>query len=424
MRLPRQFVASLCLTAAFNMPGFAQPGLVWTKTYMSDASMVDMVVLPDGGFAMSINRGTNTTILARCDTNGDAIGTSSWSGSACHIQRTSDGGFAMSGGGDYNLKKTNSAGTVEWSQRYYTNCASYDAEHLLDGSFVLVTFNGGSSSHLIHTNAQGESIRDTALTGTMTSVALAGDVYYVGGHDFSNGRVLISKHRASDDSLYWANRYGSDTRAARAPECLQATNDGGCIMGGYTGAAGSSMYAAKVAADGTQEWGRTYAYGGTGLRKVQSVKQTADGGYLLCSFSHLLAVAGNGEERWSVALAGMARDVEVISDGEYNIGGWQGTGNKIPFVARYSQTAAVRGSSPRVAGRPVSVEVRDNGLLSVQYPHDAATLEFVTFDGRLAWGERIGASSHGRIAPASATQHWVYRLSTPTGTISGTVLVK
>jgi hypothetical protein len=118
----------------------------------------------------------------------------------------------------------------------------------------------------------------------------------------------------------------------------------------------------KVASNGDEQWDTTYGYGTTGLSKVRAIKQKSDGGYLVCGYTHLLSVSSLGHEQWNVALEGLGRTIEIISDGEYYVGGYQGTSAKVPFVTRYRMNAAVR---PGVTGAEVLWRLEGFGVAAL-----------------------------------------------------------
>jgi hypothetical protein len=118
------------------------------------------------------------------------------------------------------------------------------------------------------------------------SVAQTTDGGYVITGRFG-GDVWLIKTAASGDTM-WTRTYGGTARD-RGYSVAQTT-DGGYVIAGWTysfGAGESDVYLVKTDANGDTMWTRTY--GGTDRDQGYSVRQTADGGYVIagttCSFA-------------------------------------------------------------------------------------------------------------------------------------------
>lgn len=119
------------------------------------------------------------------------------------------------------------------------------------------------------------------------------------------------------------------------------TTDGGCIITGYTfsyvqSAGYCDLYAVKLNASGNVAWTRTV--GGTNLDFGHSVRQTPDGGYIICGRSisytngynfnvYLVKLSASGVVEWTKAIGptsgGMAfgNDICLTNDGGYAFAG-------------------------------------------------------------------------------------------------------
>lgn len=199
---------------------------------------------------------------------------------------TSDGGFIVGGysyseisgtktasshgAGDFWLVKLDANGARQWDKSF--GGVNFDGLHALqttsDGGYILggVSFSGATGN------------KTTAQQGS--------------------GDFWIVKVNASG-TKQWEKTYGgSSNEVLRA---LQPTSDGGYILGGVTlsGASGNKTSTAhgamdywvvKVDASGNKQWER--AFGGSADDELQSVAQTADGGFIVGGHS-LSAISGN-----------------------------------------------------------------------------------------------------------------------------------
>lgn len=101
---------------------------------------------------------------------------------------------------------------------------------------------------------------------------------------------------------------------------LEKTNDGGYVIFGETesyGAGGRDAWIVKTDAEGKELWNRTY--GGANDDGGRSIKETADGGYILTGFTEsygaggsdlwLLKTDSEGELVWNVTYGGSRDDI-------------------------------------------------------------------------------------------------------------------
>ncbi len=121
---------------------------------------------------------------------------------------------------------------------------------------------------------------------------------------------------------------------------VRNTPDGGYILAGKTrsyGAGGSDAWLIKMNSSGKEEWNKTF--GGRGDDSIESVQNTADGGYILAggtgSFwagwndAWLIKVDFSGKEEWNKTFGGpgleTANSVLQTEDGGYIFAGYTGS---------------------------------------------------------------------------------------------------
>jgi hypothetical protein len=223
------------------------------------------------------------------------------------IQQTTDGGYIICGNTesfgngmrDVYLIKTDGSGSQQWSQSY-----------------------GGSGTDV------GYSVQQTNDGGYIISGST--ESFGNGGHD-----VYIIKTDNNGDQQ-WFQTFGGSGVYDRG-RSVQQTNDGGYIIGGSTTSFGNSsdVYLIKTDGNGNQLWSKTYNEGSTDYGV--DVKQTTDGGYVVCGYSnsiisngnfdiYLIKSDNNGNEEWSSKFGGAGVEhgysVQQTTDGGYIISGY------------------------------------------------------------------------------------------------------
>ncbi len=177
---------------------------------------------------------------------------------------------------------------------------------------------------------------------------LGGTAWLFGARE---GDVWVLKLR-SDGTVEWQRVYGGD-KMDMAYSICQATG-GGYIVAGATNSFGMGSCDAlilKLRADGTVEWQKTYG-GGNG-DVFHSVRQAADGGYIVCgrttSFGigiddfWVLKLRADGTVEWQKTYGGIdwdeAHSVCQASDGGYVVAGRTSTFGPLSekhFYMKYS----------------------------------------------------------------------------------------
>lgn len=144
----------------------------------------------------------------------------------------------------------------------------------------------------------------------------------------------VIKLDADGDTL-WTRLYGGDEPEHGAYSVCQ-TSDGGYVIAGGTysfGAGGLDCYLVRTDANGDTLGTRTY--GGVSYDKAESVKQNADGGYIIAGKTrsygageadfYVIRTDAYGDTIWTRTFGGapddMAHAVQLTADGGYIIAG-------------------------------------------------------------------------------------------------------
>ncbi|GGB97629.1 CBM96 family carbohydrate-binding protein [Dyadobacter sediminis] len=276
------FVKSLLALVVFVQANvYAQPVIQWDKTIggTNNDALSQVLQTADGGYILGGNSnsdaGGDKTENYRGgydpdgNRNGDywivkiaADGTKQWDKTfgTVHddqlnsMQQTADGGYILGGSSnsDYWIIKLDANGTKQWEKTYDKGSSEKltVVRPTYDGGFIL----GGSSR--IPPKPNDFPLADARYEFWIVKIT-------------ADGTKLWEKALAQTFTL----------------TCLNLTEDGGYIMGGYRGIQQSSggYYLVKLAANGTQQWTRTVE--GTGYAEIRDVQQTPDRGFILGGWS-------------------------------------------------------------------------------------------------------------------------------------------
>ena len=309
---------TILIMLALPVLTFAQaPDTLWTRTF--GGSLPDkcysVLQTPDGGYILggytrSYGAGLSDSWLIQTNANGDYLWSNTFGGSNTDIcrsvQQTLDGGYILggytnsfgTGFSGFRMMKTDNLGDSLWSRTF-----------------------GGADYEKCH-SIQQSTDSGYILGGTTES-------FGAGGVDF-----WLVKTNASGDTL-WTRTFGGSSD----DHCysIQQTTDGGYILGGYTesyGAGSADFWLVKTDAGGTEEW--SYTYGGSGGEECNSVQQTEDGGYVLGGMTEsygeggydfwLVKTDANGDTLWTRTFGGSEGEgcysVRQTADGGYILGGY------------------------------------------------------------------------------------------------------
>jgi hypothetical protein len=214
--------------------------------------------------------------------------------SSCYsVDATSDSGFitagiVISGTSDACITKTNSSGAVQWSK----------------------TLGGVRSENIFSVKQIANGGYVVAGTSRSYSVDSLNQIYI----------IRLSSTGNADWEKTYGSFAGSDEMGAHR---ISQTTDGGFIIGGYEDAFSVGMLYLKTDSSGTISWGK-FVSGSTGTYGVESILQTADGGYIITgNGGKLIKTDTSGNITWSKSYINGAISfcAQQTSDGGYMLAG-------------------------------------------------------------------------------------------------------
>jgi hypothetical protein len=349
-------IASILL---FNLNSFSQaPAIEWQKAYGGSSSDEAKCIqkTSDGGYIIA---GTTSG-----PSNGDVTGNHN---------------FATQ---DFWIVKVSSTGTLQWQKTYGGTSyeTAYSIQQTTDGGYIIAgdsdSNNGdvsgnhigptGSTSKdiwVIKINNSGTLQWQKALGGSNSDSACsvyqtADGGYIVGGTTDSVDGDITSFHGNETDDFWliklnssgviqWQKTIGgSGTETCNS---MQKTADGGYILTGLLGSnagdgdvtcdnGSGDAWVVKVNTTGTVLWDKSFNGANGGSIDANSIKQTADGGYVLAGKNYrnydlnyddldyfVLKMDGGGNLEWKKSFGGSlndtAYDVQQTTDGGYIVAG-------------------------------------------------------------------------------------------------------
>jgi hypothetical protein len=262
------------------------------------------------------------------------------------VEQTSDGGYIAAGRfmecdtGFYYLIKTDSLGDTLWTRTYMRTPPSMlepppearCVQQISDGGYIIA----GRSGHdlvVIKTDEHGDSSwgRNVCVVrpGGICVRETSDKGYLVSGGEYA---FFLIKLDSAGDMVWWRSY-------VRLGEYMQLTNDGGCIITGYSN---SSVWLMKTDSEGDSLWAHLYSLGEEGLATGYCVQQTSDGGYIITGEANrvqpppvasdlfILKTDASGDSVWARLYGDEGRDIgysicQTHDDG-YIITGVKGLG--------------------------------------------------------------------------------------------------
>jgi len=305
----------------------------WARSYDSagaDDGISSIAETSDGGYIVA---GTTNNVIgafqsawiAKLDANGNAqwqkaFGDATNDDAFESVQQTADGGYVAAGGthlggiGGLNfwVVKLDADGIRQWETIYggALEDTAYAIQELAGGGYIVVgttdSFGAGNLDvYYTFLNAAG-AVTSTQTVGTAGndyaySVQQTTDLGYIVAGATGNDYWLIKIN--SLGNVNWENTYGGVN--SDIAYSVRQTIDGGFIVLGHTlsfGAGQYDMWALKTDKDGLLAGPGLWqnAYGGASNDHGFSVKQTADGGYILAGITQSFGLIR--EDGWLVKI--------------------------------------------------------------------------------------------------------------------------
>lgn len=368
-----------CRFLAVVLCAFLVPGMVlaaqWARTYGGEGPDGATAVQPtaDGGYVVVGARYSPNppdAWLFKIDNRGDLVWQSNF-GDPSHgayvrsIQTTVDGGYFVAGTSrrgrtpqDWSVDralvaKVNSTGDILW-QRIYAEegYALSSLELTADGGFVAAGYqpipvSGRTNGMILKVDATGATTWRKTLGDAINDYSYANCVRQTADGNYVVAATLSAPGTAGWDAwilkldgagdVIWQKNYGGPGQEFVGD--MQTTTDGGFVLAGSTesyGSGGSDFWVLKLNASGDISWQKTY--GGPENDSASSIRQTADGGYVIAGSSYSFGAGGwdalvvkldaQGKMSWQQTYGGAFDDfanfIQRTSDGGYVVAGSAG----------------------------------------------------------------------------------------------------
>ncbi|MFC1543144.1 hypothetical protein ACFL4K_01235 [Candidatus Neomarinimicrobiota bacterium] len=291
---------------------------VWNKTFGGSSEELSRSVqqTSEGGYIVvgytnSFGAGDMDTWLIKTNEAGNTVWTRTYGGSqddrGYFVQQTSDSGYVITGetssygagGEDIWLIKTDASGDTVWTRTFggSQNDRGYTVHQTSDEGYIIVggtgSFGAGDDDvWVIKTDALGDTVWTKTFGGSDGdwgySIQQTSDVgYIVAGltesYGSGNSDIWLIKMDALGDTV-WTKTYGGSNNDWGYD--VQQTTDGGYIIAGETtskGSGPSDAWLIKTGPSGDMVWNKLF--GGNKYETGYTVRQNANGGYVLLGFT-------------------------------------------------------------------------------------------------------------------------------------------
>jgi len=275
----------------------------------------------DSGFValggISSDSGPESILLTKINSDGDTLWTQVYAGgkSATMVEQTADGGYVMTGtcswssqnGGDVHIIKTDARGDTLWTRTYGgpQDDDGWSIQQTRDHGYIIAAYTmsfgvGNQKIWLIKTDSMGDTLWTRLFGGDSTSFGgwaqqTTDGGYFVAGWTClysSCPQVYLIKTDANGDTL-WTRTIGRQGYFVEGYSGQQVKDGGYIVAGGCedTTTGNIDVYLVKTDANGDSLWTRTF--GGPSYDAAQSVRQTADGGYIICGQTYSFGAGGS-----------------------------------------------------------------------------------------------------------------------------------
>lgn len=279
----------------------------------------------DGGYIIagtttSFGAGGRDVLVLKTTAAGDTVWTKTFGGDIDNeygfcVQQTSDGGYIVSGvahsfadvSGDMYIIKLTASGDTIWTRTFGGIGYEWGAyiQQTADGGYIVVgqtpAFGaGGFDAYLVKIDGQGNFVWSKTYGGSGLEIGSSVQQTADGGYILS-GQIDTYGAGFGDFYLIKTNALGTVewTRAMgvsgeESGVTVRQTADGGYIVGGSSensGFLGKDMCAIKTNSAGDILW--AFLYGGSKIDECYEINQTNDGGYILCGKSFSFSADGD-----------------------------------------------------------------------------------------------------------------------------------
>jgi hypothetical protein len=333
------------------------PPVQWSKTFGEGNNVSDGPVqqTKDGGYIvcgmietpiMGTYKNEKSAWLIKTDTDGNKLWDRVFDGGYINsLQQTTDDGYIMCGNFESSednnshiwLIKTDAEGNKIWDKTFGDNKSDLgnSIQQTTDGGYIVCgTMESYGADNddiwLIKTDAEGNKLWDKTYGGEYDNLGRSVQQTTDGGYVLCG----IISHRAGDEYSSWIRLIKTDadgntlwdkTLGAGGQQCgaVRQTADGGYVICGNSMIilVAIQVLLIKTDTNGDTLWEKTF--GGRGIAFSYSVQQTTDGGYVTCGIKY--KPLGSGSVIWVIKTD---VDGNKLWDGEYGDKRWS-SGNSI-----------------------------------------------------------------------------------------------
>lgn len=341
-----------------DLDGIGDACDTWVRTYggtaIDNVGLNSMDSTYDGGYILvgataSYGAGGQDVWVVKVDANGDIQwqktygGTGDDTGTA--VQQTTDSGYIIGAsstsfgtGQDILLIKINAVGAIQWQKNY--GSASIEElmsiQQLSGGGYILAGRTGNRDVILLKLDSSGTIVTQKSFNGSQEE---ARSVRQTSDGGFIVTGWTTSATAGSDDIWLlkldssmngtWQKAIGGT--ASDQPRSVRQTADGGYVVIGYTqsfSATGQDIWIVKTTSAGAITWQKRY--GGAGNEIGNAINQTSDGGYIATGSSGtdvwVLRLDSNGNVTWQKTYGGTGnedgRSILQTTDGRFALAGY------------------------------------------------------------------------------------------------------
>jgi hypothetical protein len=302
------------------------------------------------------------------------------------------------------------ASTVTGSDGSYGFSGLRNGSYSVSVSSPIYALPDGKSVSLCNGDASGTDFHATLTWakdygGYVKLVERTADGGFIAAGYSGNTADVVLLRLTPSGNILWQKKFGGGT--PDEPNTLLATDDGGCIVAGYSysyGAGNADGWIVKLDGTGAIQWQK--AYGGATHDEIKSLRKTGDGGYLAAgtttSFGSdisgwIMKLDGAGNILWQkiYGSGSWLMDITVTSDGGAFAGGYTRSGL---WLLRINASGDVQWQKTFSGGlaRAVATTV-DGGFVvaGAYYAYGSTSYDYlvmrVDVAGNLLWQETFPA---------------------------------